>query len=364
LKRKRIVGALRNSEERFRVMADTAPVMIWMSGTDKQCTHFNKMWLDFTGRSLKEELGSGWTRSVHPQDLRRCLATYESAFDARQGFRMEYRLLRFDEQYRWVLDCGIPRFESDGSFAGFIGSCVDISDNKAAELAIRKLTGRLIDAQEEERRRIARELHDDINQSLALLAIDIEQVANTPPSISEPAESLHQLSKRAGDISKHVQAISHQLHSSQLELLGLSWAAKNCCEEYTLKQQVKVDYQQNGLPADIPADISLCLFRVLQEALRNAVKHSGADHVQVKLGGNSNEVRLSVRDGGMGFDPESSIFKGGLGLISMQERLNLVGGHISIQSRPKHGTEIDVRIPISKDRGALLACRPVVKSLP
>ncbi len=353
LKRKRIVLALRNSEERFRVIADHAPVMIWMSGTDKGCTHFNQKWLDFTGRSLEDELGDGWARSVHPQDLQGCLATYNSAFDSRQSFRMEYRLRRFDGEYRWILDSGAPRFESDGAFAGFVGSCVDISDSKAAELAIRRLTGQLITAQEEERRRIARDLHDDINQSLALLVVDMERfAAKYPSSVSVPAEFFHQFSKRVVDISKHVQAISHQLHSSQLELLGLGVAVRNCCEEYTQQQQVKVDYKQNGLPAGIPADVSLCVFRVLQEALRNAVTHSGADYVQVELGGKTNEVHLLVRDGGRGFDLQSATSKGGLGLVSMQERLQLVNGRISIRSRPKHGTEIDVWVSIARKKGA------------
>jgi PAS domain S-box-containing protein len=353
LKRKRIVGALRNSEERFRVMSDTASVMLWVSGTDKMCTHFNKRWLDFTGRSLKDELGDGWACSVHPTDMHYCLTTYESAFDARRSFRMEYRLRRFDGQYRWVVDSGAPSFGSDGSFAGFIGSCIDIHDSKDAEEAIRGLTGRLINSQEDERRRIARELHDDINQSLALLAIEIERVAATlPSSVNGARDSVCQLSRRAVAISQHVQAISHQLHSSQLELLGLDWAVRNCCEEYTRQQNVKVDYIQNGLPADIPADISLCVFRLLQEALRNAVTHSGTDHVQVDLGGDSDEVHLSVRDGGRGFDLQSALSKRGLGLISMQERLHLVDGRISIRSYPKHGTEIDVWVPIRKTAGA------------
>jgi PAS domain S-box-containing protein len=350
LKRKRIVAALRKSEERFRAMADTAPVMIWMSGPDKGCTHFNQKWLDFTGRSLKDQLGSGWTRSVHPDDLQRCMRIYKTAFDARQSFRMEYRLRRFDRQYRWILDSGVPRFESDGSFAGFIGSCIDISESKAAELAIHTLTGRLIRAQEDERRHLARELHDDVSQSLALLVVDIERLAATvPPSVMNgPAESFHQLSRRAGDISKQLHDISHQLHSSQLELLGLNSAVENFCKECAQHQQITVDYKKNGLPDDIPTEVSLCVFRVLQEALRNAVKHSGADRVEVELGGNDNEVRLSVRDSGVGFDSRSRSVRGGLGLISMRERLHLVGGRISIRSRPKHGTKIDLWIPIRK----------------
>lgn len=342
LKRKRIAGALRNSEELFQVMAETAPVMIWMSGMDRGCTHFNEKWLEFTGRFLQDELGDGWMCSVHPEDWQRCLAIYEDAFEACAGFRMEFRLRRFDGQYRWIIDSAAPRFHPDGSFAGFIGSCMDIHDSKDAEQAVRRLTGRLINAQEEERRRIARELHDDISQSLALLVIDLEEAAAIVPS------TLHQLSNRAVEISKRVQAISHQLHSSQLELLGLASAVRNGCEEYTQRQHIKVHYKQGELPDGIPADISLCVFRVLQEALRNAAKHSGADRVHVELSGDGDEIRLSVRDDGRGFDPQSAVCTEGLGLISMRERLHLHGGCISIRSRPNHGTDLEVRVPLRR----------------
>src|ERR1044071_3383837 len=113
---------------RFRQMADHAPVMIWMSGIDKACTWFNRPWLEFTGRTLEQELGDGWAKCVHPEDLPDCLATYRSAFAARQPFRMEYRLRRHDGQFRWMLDNGVPRLAADGNFAGFIGSCIDITD--------------------------------------------------------------------------------------------------------------------------------------------------------------------------------------------------------------------------------------------
>jgi PAS domain S-box-containing protein len=143
LARKRADLALHESEARFRLMADTAPVMVWMSGPDKGCTYFNKSWLDFSGRPVESQLGSGWCEGVHPDDLRRCLDTYVRAFDARQGFRMEYRLLRSDGEYRWVLDAGTPRFEPDGTFEGYVGSCIDITDQKRVEEALREREARL-----------------------------------------------------------------------------------------------------------------------------------------------------------------------------------------------------------------------------
>ncbi len=129
---KQAQDTLRESEARFRTMADTAPVMIWMSGTDKLCSFFNKGWLDFTGRPLEQELGNGWTEGVHREDFDRCFEVYASSFDARQLFTMEYRLRRSDGEYRWVLDNGTPRFAPDGTFLGYIGSCIDITERKQA----------------------------------------------------------------------------------------------------------------------------------------------------------------------------------------------------------------------------------------
>jgi len=118
------------SEERFRRLADSAPVLIWMSGTDKRCTYFNLPWLEFTGRTLEQELGDGWTTSVHPEDLQRCVDTYVRAFDAREPFTMEYRLRRHDGEYRWILDAGVPQLLADRQFAGYVGSCIDITERK------------------------------------------------------------------------------------------------------------------------------------------------------------------------------------------------------------------------------------------
>jgi PAS domain S-box-containing protein len=174
---------IRESEGRFRLVADTAPALIWTSGINKLCTYVNKSWLDFTGRSIVFELGNGWAEGVHPEDLQRCLDNYTQSFDRRAKFRMEYRRLRHDGEYRWILDIGVPRLDQDRSFVGYIGIGVDITELKLAEAALANVSRKLIEAQEQERTRIGRELHDDINQRLAMLAIEIAQLQASPSEV-------------------------------------------------------------------------------------------------------------------------------------------------------------------------------------
>jgi PAS domain S-box-containing protein len=338
--------AVRESEQRFRLLANTVPVMIWMSGPDKLFTYFNQPWLEFSGRPLEAELGNGWSERVHPQDLTNCLDTYTRAFDLRESFRMEYRLRRHDGEYRWVVDIGVPRLSPEGLFAGYIGSCLDVTESKLAEAALSGMGRRLIEAHEEERTWIARELHDDINQRIALLTVQLKQWAQHPPS-SEANVRKHigAVCEQLSDLGREVQALSHRLHSSKLEYLGIGVAAGSFCKELSEQQQVEIEFSQAGIPHNLPKEIALCLFRVLQEALQNAVKHSGARHFRVELHGTSSEIQLTVSDLGVGFDQQVATDHCGIGLISMRERLKLVGGEFSIDSKPGGGTTVRARIP-------------------
>ncbi|HZM88444.1 MAG TPA: PAS domain S-box protein [Blastocatellia bacterium] len=347
--RKRADEALRESEERFRNMADTAPVMIWISGADKLYTYFNQQWLTFTGRTMGEELGNGWTREIHPDDFERSLETYNTAFNKREPFRMEYRLRRVDGQFRWMLDSGTARFSPSGEFLGFIGSCIDITERKAAEKSLAGLSGQLIRARENECARIARELHDDLNQRMALISIELEQLGQNYPATNGGFHGrLQGILKQAADVSRDIHRISYDLHPSKLTQLGLVAAVTGLCDDAMSSHQLKIEFRYDGVPADLPRDVSLCLYRIAQECLNNVIKHSGAAEAKVELHGTANEFRLRVTDSGKGFDVESPQIWQGLGLISMRERLRLVGGQISIVSRAPSGTQIDATVPLGQ----------------
>jgi signal transduction histidine kinase len=271
---------------------------------------------------------------------------------------MEFRLRRYDGEYGWVLDIGVPRFNQDGAFAGYIGSCIDVTERKRAEEVLSGVSRRLIEAQEQERTRIARELHDDIGQRLALLNIKLEQLQQNSPDL--PAE-LHghmgELRMRTSEIARDVQSMSHELHSSKLEYLGIANAMKALCHEFSDQQNVEVVFAHDEVPRTLPQEISLCLFRVLQEALQNAVKHSGVRHFGVELRYESDAIDLTVRDSGSGFDVQQAMKTRGLGLISMAERLKLVDGQLSIDSQPNLGTTIHARVPLSVRSNSKRAAR-------
>ena len=359
--RLRAEEALRESEGRFRLMADGAPVMIRMSGPDGLCTYFNRVWLDFTGRPMQSEVGDGWTADVHLDDLQGCLDTYWRAFEARRRFTMEYRLRRYDGEFRWVLDTGVARFESDGRFAGYIGSCFDISERKRAEEALRAseqslrrsrrehriLAGRLLQAQEVERRRVARELHDDLTQRLAALAIEVGGLEQRADQSGAIACALDGIREQLVRLSEDVHALSRQLHPAILDDLGLVDALRSECLCFTQREGVAVTYRPGRIPEDLPQDVALCFYRIAQEALRNIAKHARAGRARVVLAGTDADLILTVADSGVGFDPSRARQRPGLGLASMKERARLIRADLSIRSQPGRGTTIVVRVPLS-----------------
>jgi signal transduction histidine kinase len=218
---------------------------------------------------------------------------------------------------------------------------------KISELALSGVDRRLIDAEERERGRIAKILHDDIGQRMAFLKVRFEQfkVSISNPSV-EVLIQMDQLLEQISELSADVHALAHSSHIRKLEYLGLVKTARSFCQEFGLRQKVEIDFTGRDLPSPLPQDVSLSLFRVLQEALQNSAKHSGARRLQVELFEASDAVHLIVRDSGFGFDPKVARNGRGLGLVCMQERLKLVNGALSISAQPERGTTIHATVPL------------------
>jgi signal transduction histidine kinase len=227
---------------------------------------------------------------------------------------------------------------------------------RAAE-ALTGMTCRLIETQEKERRRIGRELHDDICQRLALLVIRLQQIREAlPDSALEMSSGLDELWEQTSELSTDVQALSHELHSSKLEYLGVVVAMRSFCKELGEHQKMEIEFKTHDLPNPLPSSqVSLCLFRVLQEALHNAAKHSGVRHFDVQLWGTTDEIHMTVSDSGVGFDAQAAKQGRGLGLISMEERLRLINGNLSIESQIRRGTTLHARVPLSSESDPLEA---------
>ena len=359
-RKRKAEAVLRESEKRFRVMTDTTPSLVWMCDAKGRITYLNERRLAFTGPDPNAGYGDTWSAYIHPDDVKNVLDTVAQALKARQPFSKEYRLRRSDGVYRWMFDLASPRLNGDASFAGFIGSAIDVTDQKLAQQALEKVSGQLIEAQEKERSRIARELHDDICQRLALLSMELEQADRVShQSPGEVKKNLEEIRTHCSEIAGDVQSLSHQLHSSKLEYLGAAAAIRGFCHEFSKQHGVSIDFTENDVPRHLPKDISLCLFRVTQEALHNAVKYSGVSEFTVELTATADEIQLIVRDEGSGFDVEEAKTTRGLGLVSMQERVHLVHGRLGVESEPGAGTSVLAVVPLARENKRPSEDRPL-----
>jgi PAS domain S-box-containing protein len=265
-----------------------------------------------------------WTDRIHPEDRDWVLAFTGRAIEELRNHDFEYRMIAADGHTVWLRNI-VNVIVEYGRVTQVIGISVDISERKQAEELTFMMSRKLVEAQERERRRIGRELHDDINQRLAMLAVELQHLQVNPTEVDSHLKELH---KQTAELSNDVQALSHELHSSKLEYLGVVKGIKSWCREFGQRHKMEVDLRTE-VRNPIAPDIGLALFRVLQEALHNASKYSGEKRVEVELTEHSNEVHLIVRDSGKGFEVEAAMEGKGLGLTSMQERVRLVNGSIS-----------------------------------
>jgi PAS domain S-box-containing protein len=295
-------------------------------------------------------------RRVHPLDREGVAKAVKNAMNGHLPYAAEFRILWADGTVRWVAAKGTFYYAPNGDPERMLGVAVDITERKLAEEAVSGVSRRVIEAEERERNRIAKDLHEDIGQRLALLAIEIEQLKTEPPDQSnEMLNRMDLVWKQTLEVLTDVKVSAHELHSPRLEYLGIAAVMRSFCEEFGKRRKVEIDFRSHDLPSLVPPDISLCLFRILQEALYNAVKHSRVWRFEVQLWGESENVNLRVSDGGVGFELETATEGRKLGLFRMEERVKLLKGSLSIKSQPQRGTSIHAQIALTSGSDAVRA---------
>jgi PAS domain S-box-containing protein len=355
---------LRESEERFRLMADTAPVMIWIAGTDGLCHYFNRPWLDFTGRSLEQEQGNGWSEGVHPDDLASCMTTYETSFKAHRPFQMEYRLRRHDGAFRWVLDRGIPRYDSHGAFDGYIGSCLDVTEQKEAEVSLRESDRR----KSEFLATLAHELRNplapirNVVEASRLTEGDAESWADAREVIERQVAQLVRLIDDLLDLSRidrgKIELKRRRVTLGEIVHLAVETSRPAITAAH---HELTVSLPEHPVVLNVdPARVS----QVLSNLLNNAAKYTdpgGCVSLGARLQGN--EVIVSIRDTGIGIPAEmlAGIFEPfhqvrgqrdrsqgglGIGLTLVRSLVEMHGGSVSASSTgPGQGSEFTIRLP-------------------
>jgi two-component system sensor histidine kinase UhpB len=370
--RNRRTALLLQREAWFRAVANDTPAFLWMASPDGG-GFVNRPLAVFLG--AKKSSTSGYRSAyVHPEDGQRVHEAFRRTLAERGEFQAEYRIRRWDGEFRWVCDLGLPRFSASGGFLGYAGALEDVTDRRnaerglrdanaalAAELAertraereVQRLSARLIGAQEEERKRLARELHDDLNQQIAALSI---AMGNLNRGIPEDQTAARTQSARIFDnlvrLSENVRRVSHQLHPAALQYSGLAGALREYCGEFEALTGIRVALRIDGRYEGLPAEQALTVYRIAQEALQNVAKHAKAKDATVQLTLAEEVLQLKVSDEGVGIDLASSSDSQGLGLVSMKERARLAGGRLRVELGQGGGTVVTLRIPVTDPRPA------------
>ncbi len=285
-------------------------------------------------------------RYVHPEDRESLAKAFANARASREAYAVEFRILRPDGTIRWFAATGQFYFKANGAAERMLGMAADITERKQAEDALANVSLRVIEAEERERKRISEELHEDIGQRLTMLAIEIEQLQQDYSGPNEGlAGRLDVASRQVLKVLDDVKASAHELHSPRLEYLGLAALLRAFCNEFGERKGITIDFSSEDLPGDVPKEILICFFRVLQEALHNGLKHSGVQRFEVRIWGESEQIHLKVSDSGAGFDVTAAKSGGGLGLMRMEQRLKLLKGTLSVETQPQRGTTVLARVP-------------------
>ena len=351
--RKRAVEALRDSEERLSMAIDAGRTCAfeWDFATEvvrRSVKGATILWINNDGPHTKSE----FMERVHPEEKQLYENALQSLSPEKPSYKVTFRFTRPDQKIMWLEESGRAFFQPDGKLRKIVGMTSDVTEARQSERVLRELSGRLISSQEEERRRVARELHDHIGQELAILCVQAQRVDSGASDEEHTTGSdVHELYRKIKEIAVDVSKLSHRLHSSELDFLGLSAAAERLCRDFANQYGIDLDYQIKNVPIRLDGAKSLCFYRILQESLQNVAKHSHATRVVVELNGKGNELILKIGDNGVGFDLEKVRFASGLGLVSMRERLKLIAGSLEIDSEEGNGTRLVATVAIPSGAG-------------
>ena len=340
---------LRESEQRMSLAVDAANFGIWIRDLTRNEIWASDKWRELFGFAPAERLELDTIQQrVHPDDREAVSQAWARARTDDGQYEMEFRISLPDGRLRWISSRGRVDFAAKGEPVLVRGASRDCTARKLAEEAAHNLSGRLIHAQEETQRQLARELHDDLSQSLALLSVELEMFGQNPQT--EPqriAARMEEFSTQVKSLSSEVHRLSHDLHPAKLDQLGLVAAMRGFCKEFALAHQIAIEFTEHDVPGTVAPDAALCLYRIAQEALQNVVKHSDGTAAKVELTRADRHLRLVVSDDGAGFDPRAARTNGSLGLVSMNERARFAGGRLIIDSHPGAGTRVEVCVPIA-----------------
>lgn len=335
----------------FRTLAEEAPVGIFYTDDRGRCLYVNLRWSDITGLSQVEAHGGGWIRALHPEDRDRVVGRWYRWVTTGEPMRDEFRFLRADGSVMWVLSQGVPIYDDNGLIAGYVGTLSDITEQKAVQDALieskNTFARQLLRAQEEERQRIARELHDEMGQMLTALKLELQEIQGEHVS---PRQRLAESIGMVDQIMEQMRTLLADLRPAPLDTLGLPAALLWYLNRQSQRTGLKILFHATSLPIRLPSEVEVSGFRIVQEALTNVIRHARAQQVTIELRQEKTALSLSIADDGVGFDVDAARQRAAagrsLGLIGMQERAELAGGQVSISSTPRHGTRITVLFPL------------------
>ncbi len=364
LRRKRNYSkALKESDERFRLVASSTADVIYdwnLATNDVWSNHPHSPWLDTTQKGLTTTMES-WISFVHPEDRDFVEQTINNAIAGKsRDWQAEYRFLKDDGTYGHMLHRGHLMYDSTGKPARTLGSIMDITERKQAEDLSRSISKRIIEAQESERRRVSRELHDSVNQILASVKFRIESLQEQLPARYKPVSREAQKAKLLlNRVMTEVRRISHNLRPAELDDLGLLSAVRSLAEEFSERTKITAIVKDGWPKGNLSSEVSLTLYRIIQESLTNIEKHAKAKRVRLECTETKDDIVCRIEDNGQGLHTDEhgkSRNKGnGLGLLDMQERLSYLGGRIELVSNPDRGTTVIVRIPRKNSQGDIRA---------